>query len=140
MTPAAIAFMQGDTSPEVLAELRAAMLRWSEQAGDKPLGLNRCMGLGGPRAVRIELRLKHLVDAAAVLPGPSHWARCQQLAEAARAFEIRRWPRWKKLDAPPPDARPVDVHLWHARRVGEELPQTPEAYIGVIPKQNPTAA
>lgn len=140
MTPDAIAFMQGDTSPEVLAEVRAAMLRWTEQTGDRPLGMHRFFGIGGPRAARIELRLNHLLAAADVLPGPSHWARCQQLAEAARAFRTRRWQRWKDLDAPPPEARPVDAHLWHARRVGEELPETPEAYCGIVPKQDTHAA
>lgn len=121
------------------AWLQDGLRRWMQQASGGQLDLHRMLGLGGPRAVRIALRCQHLVAAAALLPGPSHWARCQQLAEAARAFSTRRWPRWQRLDAPPLDARPVDVHLWHAARLGEDLPETAEAYLNALPKQNATA-
>lgn len=134
MTPAALAFMHGDTSPEVLADMRASLLRWAEQTGDKPLGLHRCLSLGGPRNTRASLRNHHLQLAAAMLPGPSSWARCQQLAEACRTFEARRFQAWKKLDAIPDRASELDRVLWNARQFGE-LACTPENYIDLLSNQ-----
>lgn len=131
MTPAAIRFLQGDDSIVVLAELRAAMLRWSEQTDDKPLALNRYVGLGTPRATRIALRDELLRDAAALMTG-SRWARCRHLAEMARAFNVRRWPTWRRFGIPG-DASSVDILLYRACGLGEPLPKTPEAFHLILP-------
>jgi hypothetical protein len=130
MTPAAIAFMQGDNTPEVLDELRAAMLRWAGQTDEKPKPLNRCHDLGTPRATRIDLRDALLREAAALLSG-SRWARCRQLAEMARAFNTRRWPTWRRVGVPG-DASAVDVLLFRACELGEPLPESPERFLSVL--------
>jgi hypothetical protein len=129
--PDTIAFMQGDSTPEVLAEVRAAMMLWAKQTDEKPLGLNRCIGLGTPRTTRITLRDSLLREAAALLSG-SRWARCRQLAELARAFNTRRWPTWRCVGVPG-DASAVDVLLFRACELGEPLPESPERFLSVLP-------
>lgn len=129
--PAIIRLINGDESPTVLAELRAGVLRWAAQTGDKPLHLERVLGLGGPRSVRAELRRMHLLRAAELLPGPKKWDRCRQLAEACRLFENRRWPAWRGQDEPPEHATDLDRVLWDARQHGE-LACSPENYLDLL--------
>jgi len=133
MTDAALDFLAGNTSPEVLVELRAEILRWAEQTGDRSLPLHRFIGLGGPRSTRIDLRNHHLRHAAAMLPGPTSWKRCEQLADACRTFENRRYPAWRaqQLDAPPDHATEIDRTLWAARQFGP-LACSPENYIDLL--------
>jgi hypothetical protein len=130
MHPAAIAFMLGDTSPEVLAELRAAMVRWSEQTGDRPLPLNRVCGMGGPRSTRIDLRNALMLEAWALLEGTC-WRRCKGLAEMARTFNVRLWPIWRR-DGIPADASAVEILLFRACEFGEPLPVTPHGWRDIV--------
>lgn len=134
----AIAFMLGDTSPEVLAGLREAMLRWSAQTGDRPMPLQRFTGMGGPRATRIAMRDELLIEAAALLSG-SQWARCCELAKAAVAFNVRRWPLWQRHGVPP-TASAVDCLLFRACELGEPLPETSHQWRSILLKQNASAA
>ena len=129
--PAILRFIDGDESAAVLAELRAGMLRWAAQAGDKPLPLQRVLGLGGPSIVRAELKRMHLLRAAELLPGPGRWRRCQQLADACRLFEFRRWPVWCGLDSPPERASDIERVLFEARQFGP-LACTPENYLTLL--------
>lgn len=129
--PAVILFLLADESQATLAALRTAMLGYYLQEGDAPLALHRCLGTGGPCAVRATLRRTHLLRAAAMLPGPTSWKRCTQLAEACRIFEVRRWPAWHKLDSPPGHATELDRVLMAARQFGS-LACTPEAYLGLL--------
>jgi hypothetical protein len=130
---AALDFLAGNTSPEVLVELRAQMLRWVEQAGERSLPLHRFIGLGVPRFTRIALRNHHLLRVAAMLPGPTSWKRCEQLADACRIFENRRYPAWRaqKLDSPPDHATEIDRELWEARQFGP-LACSPENYLDLL--------
>ena len=129
VNPAFIRFLLGDESATTLEAIRAQAMRWVMQAGeDRPIHLNRMLGLGGPRLVRAELRHHHLGQAMGLMPGPTSWRQRVQLAEAVRTFEARRWPTWRKLDAPPPHASTVDQILWAARQFGP-LAATPEAYL-----------
>lgn len=137
MQPAALAFLSGDTSPEVLDELRATMLRWAEQTGDRPLPLNRYLGMGGPRATRLAMRDALLVEAAELLDG-TRWTRCCQLADMAHAFNVRRWPIWRRHGIPA-GASAVDVLLFRACEFGEPLPGTAHQWRAVV-MQNAQAA
>ncbi len=131
--PAAIMFMLGDESPGTLSKLRTGMVGFYLQEGDRPLPMHRCLGTGGPRGGRAALRRHHLLRVSAMLPGPTSWKRCEQLAEACRTFETRRYPAWcsQKLDAPPDHATEIDRALWAARQFGP-LPCTPENYIDLL--------
>lgn len=126
MQPAFIRFLLGDRSPEVLDAIQADGLRWIEQTGDRPLPLNRCMGTGGPRAARIMLRDAILLDALELLEGEP-WARYQQLAKMARAFNVRRYPCWQRAGIPD-DAKDIDMLLFQACEFGEPPPETPHGW------------
>lgn len=126
-----IRFLMGDQSREVLQAIRADGLRWLEQQVDRPLPLERMLGIGRPRSVRAELRHIHLRAAANLLDAPTRWKRCCALAEACRTFEARRWPIWRHLSAPPAHASPVDAELWHARQFGA-LAEKPHSFLDVL--------
>lgn len=133
MVPDAVfQFIRGGEGPEVLDDMRRRIKAWLTDDAERPLPLHRHLGLGGPQAARLALRDHYLTEAAALLEGPSTWQRCRQLAEAARAFEVRRWPIWRRFDSPPTHAGPVDAMLWHARHLGGELPATPENYLNIL--------
>lgn len=127
---AAIAFLLGDESVDTLSAMRAAMLRWSAQTGEKPIGLNRCVSLSTPRATRIDLRDALVSQAAELLTG-TRWARCKALAELARTFNARRYDSWA-LAGIPSTASTVDVLLFRACEQGEPLPQTPEQFLSIL--------
>ena len=129
--PAALRFMLGDNDAAVLDELRADMLRWAAQTGEKPIGLNRCASLSTPRATRIDMRDALLAQAAELLTG-TRWARCKALAELARAFNARRYDAWVRAGIPS-TAGTVDVLLFRACEQGESLPQTPEQFLSILP-------
>lgn len=135
--PAALAFMLGSDSPETLADLRAAMLRWSEQTGDRTMDMHRFMGLGTPRLTRLDRRDALLAEVFDHLEG-TRWARCRQLAEMARTFNTRRWPVWQR-DGLPAGAAPVDVLLFRACEVIESLPETPHGWRDIMLKQTAAA-
>jgi len=137
--PTAIAFMLGDNTPAVLDELRAAVLCWSEQAGDKPLPLHRFLGMGGPRATRTALRDELLVEVVALLDGGTQWSQCKQLADAARAFYARRWEVWRKHGIPS-GASAVDVLFYRVLDMGGRLPKTQHGWRDILLKQNASAA
>ena len=89
MQTAFIRFVLGDRSTEVLDAMQADGLRWADQTGDRPLPLHRLMGLVGPRAMRRDMRDELMLEAFDLLAG-TPWARCKELAEAARTFNVRR--------------------------------------------------
>ena len=123
--------LSGDPSPEAIRALAAGLQRWMSDDSPRPIGLHRHLGLGCPRAARMSLRDSYLIKAAELLEGPALWQRCRQLAEAARAFEARRWPLWHRLKSPPSHATEVDCLLWQARRLGD-LPVNPEGFLPIL--------
>lgn len=129
--PPAVRFLAGDSDAALLADLRASILRWAEQQDDRPLPLNRLLGLRSPRATRQALRDALLADAAALLDG-TRWSRCKQIAELARAFNARRFSVWSRAGVPE-SASAVDRLLYRAREQGEPLPETPEQYLNILP-------
>lgn len=129
--PAALAFMLGSDSPETLAELRAAMLRWAEQGDDRPIELRRFLGLGTVCKARQALRNALVVDASALLVG-GRWQRCKQLAAMAAEMNARRYSVWVSLGVPP-DVGEAWRLLFHARHYGEPLPESDEAYLNILP-------
>lgn len=131
MQPAFIRFLLGDRSPEVLDAVQADGLRWAEQTGGRPTPLNQYLGMGGPRAARILLRDALLVEAADLLDEGTRWARCCRLAEMARAFNVRRYPIWRRHGLPA-DASAVDVLLFRACEFGEPLPETAHQWRSVV--------
>lgn len=131
--------VDGEVSPDGVRALQAMALRWLFDPAAPRLGIHRLLGWGGPRMARTELRNELLIEADALLAAQmphdaSHWARCQRIAESTRAFEARRWPSWRKSDAPPEYAGAVDRLLFSARQLsGSDLPQTPEAFLSILP-------
>jgi hypothetical protein len=121
--PAAVAFMLGDTSPEVLDELRLRMLRWADQRDDAQ-PLNRMLALGTTRATRLALRDALLVEASTLLAG-TRWARCTQLAKLGGEFNDRRYRSWKRLGIPS-TATAAERLIYRAADLGEPLPESPE--------------
>jgi hypothetical protein len=129
--PAALRFLLGDNDVAVLDELRATMLRWAAQTGEKPIGLNRCASLSTPRATRIDMRDALLVQAAELLTG-TRWARCKAMAEMSRTFNARRYPSWLRAGIPS-TASTIDVLLFRACELGEPLPESPENFLRILP-------
>ena len=114
-------FLAGDTSDETLAEVRARIHAWLT---DDPRGpsLERRLALGTRRSARLARRDAILRAAAATIPG-SPWSRATGLAQAVRAFEARRWPRWRIIGVPE-SAAPIDRLLFAARSL-DSIPSTP---------------
>lgn len=127
---AALAFALGDESPEVLAELRARLLRWADQRDDA-LPLNRVLSLGSTRATRLAMRDALLVEASELLAG-TRWARCKLLAELGRTFHARRYDVWRRHGIPD-GASEVDLLLYRACELGESMPKTPEQFLSILP-------
>ena len=112
---AALALLTGNETEADMERIQAAMLAWlTDDATGPPL--HQRLGLSR-RSARCELRNTHLRAAAALLAGDP-WPRAEQLAESCRAFEARRWPRWR-LNGPPPGAALIDLELGQARQFGE---------------------
>lgn len=130
MTPAAIAFMLGDTSPEVLDELRARMLRWADQRDDAQ-PMNRMLALGTARSTRLALRDALLVEASELLAG-SRWSKCCQLAKLGGEFNDRRYRSWKNRGIPS-IASAAELLVYRAADIGEGLPESPEHYLRILP-------
>ena len=114
MTPA-LALLTDQATEADMERVRSAMLAWL--VDDEGPSLPQRLGLSR-RSARCELRNTHLRAAAAYLPQSDPWPRAEQLAESCRAFEARRWPRWR-LTGPPPGAAALDLELYQARRFGE---------------------
>lgn len=127
-TPAAIAFLLGDTSPEVLAELRARMLRWADQDAQP---MNRMLMLGTARSTRLALRDALLVEASELLAG-SRWSKSCQLAKLGSEFNDRRYRSWKNQGIPS-IASAAELLVYRAADIGEGLPESPEHYLRILP-------
>lgn len=122
--------MQGDNSTEVLAEMRAAMLRWADQRDDQ-LPLNRVLSLGSTRSTRLAMRDALLVEASELLSG-SRWSKCKMLAKLGGEFNDRRYRSWKNQGIPSM-ATAAELLVYRAADIGEELPKSPEHYLRVLP-------
>lgn len=114
----ALAFIFGADDPETIAEVRRRLVVWARSDG--AMSLHQALGLRTPKRTREDARNRLLYEAAGKLPGTS-WQRASALGERIRAFLVRRWPTWQDMPAPPPDAHPVDVLLWHCANIGAEL-------------------
>ena len=112
-------FLAGDTSPEVLEEVRARIERWMRD--DRGPELARVLGLGCRYSARMARRNALLRQAATQLP-PGITNRPEALASALRAFLVRRWPRWRARGVPE-SATELDKLLYQARLL-DELPET----------------
>ena len=123
--------MLGDTSPEVVAELRAAILRWSEQGDDRQIELRRFLGLGTVGATRRAMRDALIVEASVLMVG-SRWQRCQQLAAMAGEMNVRRYSVWARFGIPQ-TASEAERLLFRARHYGEPLPESGVAYLSILP-------
>jgi hypothetical protein len=92
-------------------EIRRVLTDWLQS--DDPVALDRRLLGDSRQGARLRLRNLHLRRAAALL---DHSAIA--LSAACRAFDARRWPRWKRLGAAPDHASDVDRHLFAARQFG----------------------
>ena len=122
MTPA-LALLTGNETEADMERIQAAMLAWlTDEQGPS---LHQRLGLSR-RAARCELRNAHLRAAAALLAGDP-WPRAEQLAESCRAFEVRRWPKWRR-SGPPSTATDLDRELFSARQYGDVCMSTRQTF------------
>lgn len=54
----------------------------------------------------------------------SPWRRSELLAATVRGFSGRQWPRWRGLQAVPPEASELEAALFQAFRACERIPAT----------------
>ena len=111
---AALALLTDTATTADLERIQAALTAWLvDEEGpslQQYLGINRA-------AARRELRNQRLRRAAAYLDATGKTDLAEQLAESARAFTVRRWPRWR-ISGPPPEATRLDLELFAARQFG----------------------
>ncbi len=88
--------------------------------------LEQGLGLAGGRGKRCARTLYHhhlrdeaLRRAHAMMPGASPWRRTLALVPEIRKFGTIIWPRWRHLDAPPPEASALRRALFAAFQNGE---------------------
>jgi len=119
VTPA-LRLLLGDADEDVLAELRAGIVRWAAQDGARDAQtLQTHIGLPAtPCALRRLLRDDCLRRAADLIEAPTEWKRAVALAERCRLFELRRWPSWRGMAEAPLRADGVDRLLHQARQHG----------------------
>ncbi len=83
--------------------------------------------LGNPEYRRsLDRRNQALCEAADLMPEPTPYQRAAALANEARAFETRVWPRVADLPEPPERLTPVQAALWRAFRAYDRVPATTE--------------
>ena len=121
---AVINIINGVSTEADMERIQAAMLAWlTDEQGPS---LHQRLGLSR-RAARCELRNTHLRAAAAYLPQSDPWPRAEQLAESCRAFEVRRWPKWRR-SGPPTTASDLDRELFSARQYGDVCMSTRQTF------------
>jgi hypothetical protein len=108
--------------------------RWLRAGGS--ISLQRALRLPATVAsLRRALRDRHLAEAFDALPaGLTAWQRARVLAEAAREFERRKWPLWRRHTAAPAEATRVEVALFYALKCGARLPATAQAFATLAKK------
>lgn len=123
MNRPALAFLAGDRSAETLDALADGMRLWAAQeAAGEPMPVNRYVGLpASPAKLRRALRDDRLRQAATLIDAPTPWLRAGALAEAARCFELRRWPVWRHMESAPLRASELEAMLFEARQFGEVM-------------------
>lgn len=117
--------------PDVAAWLLEGVGAFLAGGGKPPLCV--LLGLRGPgmrsagTRQALAIRDRWLVEAAqfVVAADVSLWTRACRLAEACKRFESDTWPRLRRHDAPPPDARGLRLALWHAFAAGQSVPRSP---------------
>jgi hypothetical protein len=119
--------MSGADDPQTLEEIRARIERWLTD--DKGPDLARTLGLGCRSFARRNRRDALLRRAADALPG-TPWGRAVALAECVRAFEIRRWPRWR-ITGVPEHATEIDRLLYSARLI-DTIPATARQLFSIL--------
>jgi hypothetical protein len=120
-------FMSGADDRETLAEVRGRIEKWLRD--DRGPSLERTLGLGCRSLARTARRNALLRRAADTLEG-TPWARAVALAEAVRAFEIRRWPRWR-VSGIPAHASEIDRLLYSARSI-DTIPSTARQLFSIL--------
>lgn len=124
-------FERRSPDPAAVEWMAKAVLR----AGREGVPLDQALAFAGtgvdPFAQRMqrELRDQHLAQAAlamAVDGSVDLRERCRRLAPLVRKFESTIWtqPGVRRLSAPPEHWDAWKVHLFHARRLGKQLPGT----------------
>jgi hypothetical protein len=128
------ALAAGEPPPRaVAAHFAAALQQWA--MSDRPLEV--ALGLAGAPGIesartrhRRAVRNAHLRAAYALVPGPTPWAKATALAREVGRFQALAWPRWRRLDAPPPGADRLRIALFLASRA-HPLPTTARALFGI---------
>ena len=122
MNPA-LALLTGNETEADLGRIRLALERWLTDT-DGP-SLQAYLGISRSTA-RKALRDRHLRAAATYLDG-GPWSKALALGEAARAFEVRRWPKWRR-SGPPTTASDLDLELFSARQYGDVCMSTRQLF------------
>lgn len=127
--PAYLRFLQGDESRETLDAVREEAKGWLFQPEcDRPIGLHRFHGLGGPRVTRRMMRDRVLAEIVAMFPGMSAWQRACLLAEEARSLQKLKAGQWREHSSPPKEASSIQAGLLEAMRF-DELPESAEGWL-----------
>lgn len=115
---------------EVVAWLVDGFGLWLQSGGGLPLTAS----LGLPaKAVNVQKLMRNgwLVEAAAMLPG-GVWQRAEQLRVAARRYAVTKWPRWRAMPLPPPEATRLETCLHFAFRAIPVMPRSVQAFVDII--------
>ena len=100
----------------------AGVASWLSGSSSLEQGLGLAGGQGR-RTARTLFRLRQrdaaLRQAHAMMPGATPWRRTLALVPEIRKFGTIIWPRWRHLDAPPPEASALRQALFAAFQNGE---------------------
>jgi hypothetical protein len=115
----AIAFVEGVADQDDMAWLRAGFaLAFRDGV---PLEVALSLPATAARR-RTALRDFWLEQAAAQCDETLPWRRACELARVGREFEQRTWPRWRKREAPPPEASAIEQALFYLHRHDGRVP------------------
>jgi hypothetical protein len=110
---------EGKLSPEALAWLQSGFRAFLDHGEplDQALRLNCVHSRGARYAVNYRKGLRHLRQAAALLPpGGTPWSTALLLAREVETFSRYRWPRLRSRGDPPDCLSPLDRELFGAFR------------------------
>lgn len=107
-------------SPETVRWLRDGFRRYRDgEPLNAALGLNAVHSRGAPYAIRHRAMVKHLRQAAGLMPYTTPWTRAELLAGQIRRFREFRWPRLRHHTEAPECLAPLDRALFGAFKAGK---------------------
>lgn len=124
------ALLDAREAPGLVERVRRGVALWIDSDGQMPL--ERYLGLQTPAKARQALRDVHLREAAALIRAGTLWLKASELARAAKEFELRKWPQWRRLDAAPAHATAIEQQLFKAMKVCGQMPHTGERMRKII--------